>query len=349
MCKQVLIQQSSHRATILSGLSTNFSSRLRKIVPSSAYSGSDEEASRFVCITIDTGPSCMPANWKAEALSCPPSTLENSLITPDKLKQLYAMMIRLRMIDERLRRKTAARSQRVHFYEACEVACTVDLRKEDVIATLPDQYVAYVSRGVTPADYLRRGIQGRHSFRSNFSREFAISLNVLDVQNGHLSLATGAAFGCKAQQSGSVVVTFCRPQEVVRFQDCIYFATQHRLPIIYVQLGDSPLKSRKHKQLSYPSFTAIPVEQNDVVALYRVASEAIDKARRGVGPTLIQCVDFLSSTRNGFAAESGDPMGYMEQYLRKKNLWSTDLKKTIHESFSRELNEALQSPGSSRR
>jgi len=289
----------------------------------------------------------MPATWKAESLSSPPSTVENSRITPDKLKQLYAMMISLRMINERLRRK--ARSQRVQSYEACEVACTVDLRKEDVISTVPDQYVAYVSRGVKSADNLRRRIQGRLSSGSDFFREFAISLNVLDAQNGHLSLATGASFGCKAQQSGNVVVAFCRPQEVVRSQDCIYFATQHRLPIIYVQLGDSPVKSRRHKLLSYPSITAIPVEQNDVVAIYRVASEAIDKARRGVGPTLIQCVDYLSSTRNGFATDSGDPIGYMEEYLRKKSLWSTGLKNAIHENFSRELNEALQSSGSSRR
>jgi len=284
----------------------------------------------------------MPANWKAETLSAPPSITENSLITPDKLKQLYAMMIQLRVINERLRRTSAQR----RFHEACEVGCTVDLRQEDLISSLPDQHVAYVSRGVKPADYLQKGFLKRRTSIIECSEIF--SLNVIDAQNNRLSLATGASFAFKAQHSGNVVVAFCRPQEVLRSRDCIYFATIQRLPIIYVQLSDTSSKSRK-QQLSYPSITVIPLEQNDVVATYRVASEAIDKARRGVGPTLIRCVNYVSSTRNGLGAQSSDPILYLEHYLRKKNLWSTDAKNTIQQNFSRELNEALQSSAHSRR
>lgn len=244
------------------------------------------------------------------------------------------MMLKLRAMGDGLRRNSTAHRRRLPFQEACEIGCTVDLRDDDLISTLPNQYVAYVSRRVTPEELPRK--VGRR--RSNFDSEdlATSSKNVLEVESDRLILATGASFALKAGPSGSIVVAFCLPSEVVRVQDSIYFATRQRLPIVYVQLSDSSLKSRKQKhQLNYPSVTAIPVEQNDVVAIYRVASEAIDKARRGVGPTLIQCVDYSSSTRNGSAGpQSNDPLAYMEQYLRKRNLWSGDLKNTIDGNFS---------------
>ena len=259
----------------------------------------------------------MPANWKAETLSAPAPTRENSLITPEKLMQLYTMMLRLRSISDGLPRNSTSRRQRLPFQEACEIGCTVDLREDDLISTLPNQYVAYVRSGVRPEKFPRK-IRRR---RSDIDSELTTSLNVLDVQSDRLVLATGASFALKTRHSDSVVVAFCQLREVVRAEDSIYFAMRLRLPIIYVQLSDSSLKSGKKQQLHYPTITAIPVEQNDVVAIYRVASEAIDKARRGVGPTLIQCVNYLSSKKNGFASHPNDPIVYMEHFLRKKNLW----------------------------
>ena len=284
----------------------------------------------------------MHANGKAEALPASPSATENSLVTPEKLKQLYVMMTKLRMINQRVRKKSA----QPEFHEACEVGCTLDLRQEDLIATLPEQQVAYVSRGVQPRDYPQIKILRRRTSIIDGSETFA--LNVIDAENDRLSLATGASFVLNAQQSGNVVVVFCRPQEVLRSQECIYFATIRRLPIIYVQLSEASSKSRQ-QYLSYPSITVIPVEQNDVLATYRVASEAVDKARRGVGPTLIRCVNYLSRTRHRFGVPSSDPILHLEHYLRKKHLWSTDAMNRVHENFSRELDEALASSANSSR
>jgi acetoin:2,6-dichlorophenolindophenol oxidoreductase subunit alpha len=288
----------------------------------------------------------MPAKWKAEALSAPLSTNENSLISSEKLKQLYTTMLRLRMLNERLHGGFAAYRKDSHF-EACEAACTVDLRKEDLIATLPNQHVGYLAREVKLADVLRRRTQRRRGHSIDCTQGLALSLNILDAQGSGLSLATGASFAYKTAQHGRVVIAFCLPEEIARSQDSIYYAMQHGLPILYVQMGERSVKSRKTRQrLSYPSIAAIPVDQNDVVAIYRVAAEGIDKARRGVGPTLIQCVryDSPSMKKRPAATLSSDPIVYIEQYLRKKNLWSDQLKDAIHEDFSRELNEALQAP-----
>jgi len=62
------------------------------------------------------------------------------------------------------------------------------------------------------------------------------------------------------------------------------------------------------------------------VAVYRVAYEAIAKARRGAGPTLIRCIRLRSLPASiRFMDLRGDPIAYLEHYLRKQNLWSEDL------------------------
>lgn len=288
----------------------------------------------------------MPAQWKAEALSAPPLTKEHSLISPEKLKQLYTTMLKLRILNERLHAGIAAYRKDFHF-EACEVGCTVDLRREDLIARLPNQHVAYLTRGIKLADVLRRRTQRRRGRGIDCPQELALSLNIVVAKGSCLSFAAGASFAYETQQAGNIVVAFCRPQETARLQDSMHFAMEHELPVIYVQLGNKHGKSPKAgERTSYPSIAAMPVDQNDVVAIYRVASEAIDKARRGVGPTLIQCVPYQSpSMRNRPAAtHSSGPIVYMEQYLRKKNLWSDQFKNAIREDFSHELDEALLAP-----
>jgi TPP-dependent pyruvate/acetoin dehydrogenase alpha subunit len=68
------------------------------------------------------------------------------------------------------------------------------------------------------------------------------------------------------------------------------------------------------------------VDKNDAVAVYRVVYEAIDKARRGAGATLIRCVQQTISAKGRGEDERVDPIAYMEHYLRKRNLWTDDLR-----------------------
>jgi pyruvate dehydrogenase E1 component alpha subunit len=68
--------------------------------------------------------------------------------------------------------------------------------------------------------------------------------------------------------------------------------------------------------LSFPPTTessllpSISVDGNDVVAVYRVATEAIAHARKGHGPTLIDCQ----------LVNPGDPLQNMKKYLMRKGL-----------------------------
>jgi hypothetical protein len=79
----------------------------------------------------------------------------------------------------------------------------------------------------------------------------------------------------------------------------------------------------------------IPVDGNDVVAIYRVAHEAVQRARRGVGPTLIDC--------KPWSLEPGtDPVGRLEQSLERRGLETRRLKDRTLAAFRKELQAAQQ-------
>ena len=84
----------------------------------------------------------------------------------------------------------------------------------------------------------------------------------------------------------------------------------------------------------------IPVEGSDVVAVYRVATESITRARAGRGPTRIDCLRF---SPDGIVRDqdSDDSILKMEQYLTRKELFCPHWKKEVVASFGKELDRVV--------
>lgn len=229
---------------------------------------------------------------------------ENLAIDSEKLRQLYSTMLELRLRDDKPVGGSGKRTHRLQFNEACEVSCTIDLRPEDIIVPLAKQKLALPG-----------------------------SLRILsDSSLMRLSLATGAAFAQKADKTeAAVVLAFCEGSELAASTEALLFALDHHLPIIFVQV-DAEQQPRKKPRRKYsgldPSFPAIPVDRSDAVAVYRVAYEALARARRATGPTLIQCVKCYSTQNGKNNQHCTDPVAYMERYLQSKNLWSPDLSRS---------------------
>ena len=112
--------------------------------------------------------------------------------------------------------------------------------------------------------------------------------------------------------------------------------------MIFVSLGTLPYPSEapnpraKSKPISLKTkachFPILTVDGSDAVAVYRVASEAIDHARKGDGPTLIECL----------RPRSANPLLNMEKYLIRKGLWSEKWKRKISAGFTKKLAAALE-------
>jgi TPP-dependent pyruvate/acetoin dehydrogenase alpha subunit len=114
------------------------------------------------------------------------------------------------------------------------------------------------------------------------------------------------------------------------------------------------------KAIAY-GFQGIRVDGNDILAVYTVTKEAVDKARRGEGPTLIEAVTY----RLGAHSTSDDPSRYRSQeevelarkndplkrfkiYLESKGLWNDDEEnetvKKIEEEINMIINEMENTP-----
>ncbi|HWG86231.1 MAG TPA: thiamine pyrophosphate-dependent enzyme, partial [Candidatus Acidoferrales bacterium] len=96
----------------------------------------------------------------------------------------------------------------------------------------------------------------------------------------------------------------------------VFLIAQHSSP------EQSNIDLRNEAQKFLP---AITVDGNDVVAVYRVAEESTRRAREGLGPSLIECR----------LETGGDPLAFMESYLRQRNLWSDVWKEELERDLRR--------------
>lgn len=233
-----------------------------------------------------------------------PDSHATSVISGEKLKQLYMLMVRLRRANHRVGRRNSTH----HFAEACLAAAVIDLRPGDTVATLPGQHLDHAA-------------ESRATNDQTDNKPTAAAWNVLELTaHDRLAIAAGVAFAHR--QTASVVVAFAAANEIARAKDSVLFAQKRNLPIIYCEKSKDSVRVLKPTLHDLPT---IPVDDSDVVAAYRVMFEATDKARRGVGPTLIRCIRYCSRSNGTFTNHNADPITYMELYLRKQNLWSEDL------------------------
>ena len=256
----------------------------------------------------------------------------NPLISADKLKQLYAAMLESRLIAESARRNSPASRGMLDSLEACEVGCTIDLRSADTVALLPHQCIGHRGAKSASGANLIADHPGGTGLRADAPT--AMKLAHSGNSSGQLAMATGVAFAYAEQKSTNVVVAFAEATRIKQAQDSMAFAGEKCLPIIYVELTGRSRTSRKsvrRGQENIHRIATMQVDRNDVIAIYRVAYEAIDKARRGAGPSLIQCVsyDLRVGGRRSTGSHTFDPIAYMEHYLKKKYLWSSDFKRSI--------------------
>ncbi|MGA2085514.1 MAG: thiamine pyrophosphate-dependent enzyme [Terracidiphilus sp.] len=153
-----------------------------------------------------------------------------------------------------------------------------------------------------------------------------------------LNLAIDAAMANKLNKNNriAVVISASEPASLGPWQEALSFGGLHGLLMIFVSwIKSFPLKT------DACAFPAITVAGNDVVAVYRVASEAIAHARKGNGPTLIECQTNSSDGHSEIGSgnfrdpaevecwKAGDPILNMEKYLIRKGLFSEEFKKQI--------------------
>lgn len=118
------------------------------------------------------------------------------------------------------------------------------------------------------------------------------------IVGGGLAIAAGAAFAAKLDGNGRIAVCFfgdgASNQGV--FMETMNVATLWRLPLIFMcennQFSEfTPSKEVTAGEIADRARAFMPatvVDGNDVIAVWRAAADAVDRARSGEGPTFIE-------------------------------------------------------------
>jgi 2-oxoisovalerate dehydrogenase E1 component alpha subunit len=252
------------------------------------------------------------------------------------LKKLHATMVRVRKMDEKL--ILLQRQGRIGFYlsclgqEACHIGAAYALNEDDWIFPHYRNPGTPILRGVSmlrmvnqcfgnAADEIKgRQMPVHYSFRDvNF---FSIS-SPLGTQ---IVQAAGAAYAMKLKGTKQVAMTSFGDgsSSEIDFHSGMNFAAVTKAPCIFLlennQYAISVPSAKQSASETYAvkatayGMPGIQVDGNDILAVYKVTKEAVDRARRGEGPTLIELVTFRMAAHS----TSDDPSRYCPPELLKE-------------------------------
>jgi hypothetical protein len=252
------------------------------------------------------------------AQAAPAEETEFSLIPRATLEALYGNLLKGRMIEELWRRGKTARDDRWAAVKAAAAAVLMDLAGEDLVSAADEMPLVRVLRGDKAAMVARSGAGARGDA-------------------GPLLLhAVGVALANKTKKNGKVAVVFWRDAGQEKWEDALEMARAYTLPLILV-CPESEAKGDTRGLTPGTELPRIVVDGHDAVAVYRVAHEAIDRARRNRGATLIECASFRVK---GLRGKHADAVANMERYLRGKGMLRSGMKSEIEAGFANELKAA---------
>ena len=228
------------------------------------------------------------------------------------LVRTYRLVLAARAVDERL--WILARQGRVNFvltargHEVAQVAGALALRPGHDSAWLYYRDLAMgLALGITPYEVLLGALargsdphSGGRQLTAHFSSPRLGIGTVSSVVAGHVTHAVGAAYA--ARVLGQDSAAFCSFGDGATssgpLHEAMNLAAIQRLPVVFFcQNNGYAISVPQHLQMSVASFArradaygmpGVMVDGCDAVGVYAAAREAVDRARRGEGPSLIE-------------------------------------------------------------
>ena len=255
---------------------------------------------------------------EGEATPILPSPVSPSLPTdlPALKREMLRRMLLIRAFEEHLSRAFAQGrlpTEAIHLsigQEAVAVGACFALQPTDLMATTHRGHGHMIAKGAD-VDGMMAEIYGR---ATGLCKGKGGSMHVTDARVGALGangivgasalIATGAALASKLRGSSSVSLAFLGDGATNQgmFHEAVNFAAVFNLPVIFVVENNqyaefTPLARHTRvtrladRAIAY-GIPGVQVDGNDVWAVYETVMEAVERARRGEGPALIECVTY---------------------------------------------------------
>ncbi|MET9504268.1 pyruvate dehydrogenase (acetyl-transferring) E1 component subunit alpha [Streptomyces sp. NPDC006622] len=241
-------------------------------------------------------------------------------VTPGELRDLYRAMARARRVDAE--GVTLQRQGELGLWpsllgqEAAQIGSGHAVGDQDhVFPSYRDHGVA-LSRGLDPLDIFRmfRGVT--HGGWDPAEKRFHLYTLVIGSQVLH---ATGYAMGAAQDGENAAVIAYFGDGATSQgdVSEAFNFAAVYQAPVVFFcqnnQWAISEPTERQsrvplHRRADGFGFPGIRVDGNDVLACLAVTRTALDRARQGQGPTLIEAFTY----RMGAHTTSDDPTRYRD-------------------------------------
>jgi TPP-dependent pyruvate/acetoin dehydrogenase alpha subunit len=233
-------------------------------------------------------------------------------LSPDKQRQLLRQMLTIRSFEERASADYQAGKIYgvVHCYigeEAVAVGVCAALERDDQIISTHRGHGHCIAKG---AD-LQRMMAELYGRQTGYCKGKGGSMHIADfaigmlgangIVAGGISIVTGAGLAAQMLGNGRVAVSFFGDgaSNAGPLHECLNIAASWKLPMIYVcennlyaaqtsaastqALGDVAARAAGY------GIPGMIVDGNDLFAVNRAAYQAVQRAREGEGPTLIEC------------------------------------------------------------
>ncbi len=288
--------------------------------------------------------------------------------TPERLLSLYRSMALTRALDHR-----AVNLQRVGKMgtypsslgqEAVGVGVGDAMHKDDVYCPYYRDQATFLMRGVKPSQILLYwGGDERGSIFIENKEDLPTSIPIA-TQCLH---AAGVAFALKYRKQKRAALTMLGDGGTSRgdFYEAMNLAGEWNLPLVFVVNNNQwAISVPRSKQTAAQTiaqkaiaagFDGIQVDGNDVIAVRHAVSEALQKAREGRGPTLIEAITYrlcdhttaddmtrYSKEEDRKEAWHFEPIARLGYYLEAQNLWSKEKEAQLQQELRLEIEKAVE-------
>ena len=233
-------------------------------------------------------------------------------LPPDKQREMLRQMLTIRRFEERASADYLAGKIYgvVHCYigeEAVAVGVCTALDRGDRIISTHRGHGHCIAKG---AD-LNRMMAELYGRQTGYCKGKGGSMHIADfgigmlgangIVAGGIAIVTGAGLAAQMEGKGGVAVSFFGDgaSNAGPFHECLNIAATWKLPMLYIcennMYAANTAAAATHAQSDVAARAAgygipgIVVDGNDIFAVYQAANHAVDRARSGDGPTLIEC------------------------------------------------------------
>jgi len=298
--------------------------------------------------------------------------------TNDVLLDMHRRMVRIRIFEE-----TAGKMMEngkipgaLHLYvgqEAIAAGVMVHLSNEDYITSTHRGHGHLIAKG-GEFNYMFAELYGK---ATGYCKGKGGSMHISNLDLGMLGangivgggppIAMGAAFSCRFRKTKNVAVAFFGDgaSNEGAFHEAANMAGLYKLPCVFVcenngygeytpQANHQAIVDVADRAPGY-GMPGVVVDGMDAVAVYEAAGEAIKRARKGAGPTLLECKTYRYYDHVGVRGmglsyrtdeeveqwKQKDPIANFEARLAEQGVLSADAAAAVHDAVRQEVDEGI--------